>query len=223
MAARARATPRRPRPSRPRPRTAPQPPPAASTSRTASPSRTSRARGARRRVPRRRLPRRDRHHPVTAFEDRAVTWTGSRRQRSTARRVAGALGATSATCGRRSRASTSTAAPPQCRRLHADRPHARTAANVVRAIDAVTAKPETARTLNDRHDGAEAGRDDPDQHPEHLPRAAGVQHRQSRTTSRLAVNDGLDKLVLDTSPPPDSRRRAPTTCSSSIRKAITTI
>ena len=46
---------------------------------------------------------------------------------------------------------------------------------------------------------------------------------RDRARPAARINEGLDKLSWTTSPPAGSRRRAPTRCSCSIRKAMTTI
>jgi uncharacterized protein len=134
--------------------------------------------------------------PFDTFEDRAVTWTGSVDNINKARGTAGALGydqrwlwpvmpRVNVDAG-----ATSVDVFTQTARSLA------TAANVVRAIDAVTAKPETASTLTIVTTALK-------QVASIYTNVPNIQLEQTAFNTaiendlRLAINDGLDKLVLD--------------------------
>ena len=134
--------------------------------------------------------------PWQAFEDRAVTWTGSVDLVNKARNTAGGLGADQRY------------AWPAFPRVNVDAgatsvdvftQTARTlpsAANVVRAIDAVTAKPEVASTLT-------IGTTALKQVAAIYTNVPNIQLEQAafnsviETDLRLSINEGLDKLILD--------------------------
>jgi uncharacterized protein len=157
-----------------------------------------------------------------AYEDRAVTWTGSVDNINKAQNTAGAMGA-----DRRwawpvfqrvnvDAGATSVDVFTQTARTLA------TPANVVRAIDAVTAKPETASTLTIVTTALK-------QIASIYTNVPNIQLEQPAFNTvieqdlTLALNGGLDKLVLDFIA--TSGFQAPSTdpLLVSIRKAMTTI
>lgn len=156
------------------------------------------------------------------FEDRAVTWTGSVDNINKARATAGGLGYDQRW------------AWPAFQRVNVDAgatsvdvftQTARTlatAANVVRAIDAVTAKPETASTLTIVTTALK-------QVASIYTNVPNIQLEQPAFNTaiendlRLAINDGLDKLVLDFIATAGFQAPSTDPLLISIRKAMTTI
>jgi hypothetical protein len=160
--------------------------------------------------------------PFDTFEDRAVTWTGSVDLINKARNTAGALGydqrwlwpvmqRVNVDAG-----ATSVDVFTQTARSLA------TAANVVRAIDAVTAKPETASTLTIVTTALK-------QVASIYTNVPNIQLEQPAFNTaiendlRLAINDGLDKLVLDFIATAGFQAPGTDQLLVSIRKAATTI
>jgi hypothetical protein len=160
--------------------------------------------------------------PWQAFEDRAVTWTGSVDNINKARNTAGPLGADQRY------------AWPAFARVNVDAgatsvdvftQTARTlpsAANVVRAIDAVTAKPEVASTLTIVTTALE-------QVAAIYTNVPNIQLEQPafnsviETDLRLSINEGLDKLILDFIATAGFQAPGTDQLLVSIRKAMTTI
>ncbi len=156
------------------------------------------------------------------FEDRAVTWTGSVDNINKARNTAGAFGYDQRW------------AWPAFQRVNVDAgatsvdvftQTARTlatAANVVRAIDAVTAKPESASTLTIVTTALK-------QVASIYTNVPNIQLEQPAFNTaiendlRLAINDGLDKLVLDFIATSGFQAPGTDQLLVSIRKAMTTI
>ena len=156
------------------------------------------------------------------YEDRAVTWTGSVDLINKAHGTAGPLGAdqrwawpafarVNVDAG-----ATSVDVPTQTARTLA------TPANVVRAIDAVTAKPETASTLTIVTTALK-------QVASIYTNVPNIQLEQPafnsviETDLRLALNGGLDKLVLDFIATAGFQAPSTDPLLVSIRKAMTTI
>ena len=138
---------------------------------------------------------------------------GRQHQRGAGRRPARSA-PTSATPGRRSRGSPSTPAPPSVDVLTQTARSLATAANVVRAIDAVTAKPETGSTLTivttPLKQVATIQTNVPNVYLEQPAFNTVIEN-----DLRLAINDGLDKLdPRHDRHRPGSRHPAPTRCSS---------
>ena len=156
------------------------------------------------------------------FEDRAVTWTGSVDKINVARNTAGGLGADQRY------------AWPAFSRVNVDAgatsvdvftQTARTlpsAANVVRAIDAVTAKPEVASTLTIVTTALK-------QVAAIYTNVPNIQLEQPafnsviETDLRLSINEGLDKLILDFIATAGFQAPSTDPLLVSIRKAMTTI
>jgi HK97 family phage prohead protease len=162
--------------------------------------------------------------PVTTgnVEDRAVTWTGSVDNINKARNTAGGFG------------SDQRWAWPAFARVNVDAgatsvdvltQTARTlatAANVVRAIDAVTAKPETSSTLTIVTTALKQVATIQTNVPNvYLEQAAF--NTVIENDLRLAINDGLDKLVLDFIATAGFQAPSTDPLLVSIRKAMTTI
>jgi HK97 family phage prohead protease len=160
--------------------------------------------------------------PWQAFEDRAVTWTGSVDKINVARNTAGGLGADQRYAWPAFQrvgvdaGATSVDVFTQTARSLA------TAANVVRAIDAVTAKPETASTLTIVTTALK-------QVASIYTNVPNIQLEQPAFNTviendlRLAINDGLDKLVLDFIATAGFQAPSTDPLLVSIRKAMTTI
>jgi Escherichia/Staphylococcus phage prohead protease len=160
--------------------------------------------------------------PWQAFEDRAVTWTGSVDNISKAQAVAGPLGADQRYAWpafqrvQVDAAATAVDVFTQTARTLA------TAANVVRAIDAVTAKPETASALTIITTSLK-------QLASIYTNVPNIQLEQPAFNTviendlTLAINDGLDKLVLDYIATAGFQAPSTDPLLVSIRKCMTTI
>lgn len=156
------------------------------------------------------------------FEDRAVTWTGSVDNIKSVSAAAGALGFDMRY------------AWPAFRRVNVDSAATSvdvftqaartlpTAANVVRAVDAVTAKPEVASTLTIVTTALK-------QVAAIVTNVPNIMLEQPafnttiETDLRLAINEGLDKLILDYIATAGFQAPSTDPLLVSIRKAMTTI
>jgi HK97 family phage prohead protease len=134
--------------------------------------------------------------PFEAFEDRAVTWTGSVATMNAASSTAAGLG-----YDKRwiwplfarapvDEGATSVDVPTQTARSLA------TAANVVRAIDAVTTKPETGSTVTIVNTPLNQVANKQSGIPNVFLESQAINSIVNEDLT-LALNDGLDKLVLD--------------------------
>jgi hypothetical protein len=160
--------------------------------------------------------------PWQAFEDRAITWTGSVDKVNVVQATANPLGADQRYAWPAfarvpvDAGATSVDVFTQTARTLA------TAANVVRAIDAVTAKPETASTLTIVTTALK-------QVASIYTNVPNIQLEQPAFNTviendlRLAINDGLDKLVLDFIATAGFQAPGTDVLLVSIRKAMTTI
>jgi uncharacterized protein len=160
--------------------------------------------------------------PFERFEDRAITWTGSVDNINTVNRQAGALGADQRyVWPAMPRVSVDGSATSVTVFTQTARSLA-TAANVVRAVDAVTAKPETGSTLTVNVVALKQVATIQTNVPNiYLEQAAF--NTAIETDLRLAINDGLDKLVLDSTAASGFQAPGTDPLLVSIRKAMTTI
>jgi len=160
--------------------------------------------------------------PWETFEDRAVTWTPSMNLLNQAQRTGGALPIDQRYAWPALQTVPVDSAATSVLVLQQTARSLATAANVVRAIDAVTNKPETGSTINlatvplSQVATIESG----------IPNIVLEQpsiNTVIETDLRLAINEGLDKLVLDTVAA--SGFQAPSTdpLIVSVRKAMTTL
>lgn len=158
----------------------------------------------------------------TFAENRAVTWTGSVDNINKARNQAGPLGADQRyawpafTTVPVDAAATSVDVPTQTARTLAS------AANVVRAIDAVTTKPETASTLTIVTTALKQVATVFSNVP-NIQLAQPAFNSVIETDLRLAINEGMDKLVLDFIATAGFQAPSTDPLIVSIRKAMTTI
>lgn len=160
--------------------------------------------------------------PFEAFESRAVTWTPSINALNAAKGAAGSYGAdlryawpAFATVSV-DEGVTSVDVPMQTARSLA------TPTNVVRAIDAVTAKPETGSTLNIVSTAMKQLATVQSGIPNVFLESPAL-NSIVENDLRLALNDALDKLVLDAIATSGFQAPGTDQLLVSIRKAITTI
>jgi HK97 family phage prohead protease len=160
--------------------------------------------------------------PFDAYEDRAITWSGSVDTISRATSRAAALGADQRYAWpvfprqNVDSGDTSVDVFTQTARSLA------TAASVIRAIDAVSAKPETGSTLNIVTTALKQVATIATNIPNvYLEQAAFNQTIEGDL--RLALNEGLDKLVIDTFAASGFQAPGTDPLPTSIRKAMTTL
>jgi hypothetical protein len=160
--------------------------------------------------------------PWETFEARAVTWTGSADNINKHRAVAGPFGYDQRWAWP---AFTNIAVDPGVTSVDVMTQTARTlatAANVVRAIDAVTAKPETSSTLTvvttALHQVATIQTNVPNVYLEQPSFNTTIE-----TDLTLAIGDGLDKLILDKIALSGFQAPGTDPLIVSVRKAMTTI
>jgi phage head maturation protease len=156
------------------------------------------------------------------FEDRAVTWTGSVDNIAKVRAQAGAFPYDQRWAwpafGRVNVGADATSVDVLTQTARA----LATAANVVRAIDAVTAKPETGSTLTIVTTALKQVATIQTNVPNvYLEQAAF--NTVVETDLRLAINDGLDKLVLDAIATSGFQAPGTDPLLVSVRKAMTTL